>query len=326
MISWFIRLVAVLILALPLAAGAQPTKVSRIGVLAPAEPGPNAPVLQGFRLGLRELGHTEGRNIILDYTFAHGQAERFRDLLGELARRNVDILVVGSSQAALAAKEAFPTTPLVFVGAGDPVASGLVASLGRPGGHVTGLSFGYSEGFAGKWVEMLREIAPQATRIAILRHKAFPASATVARDTERAGRALGLTLQRFEVSGPDDLPAAFNAITKAGAGAFLIEPTPFFHSHQRIVVDLAARHRLPGMFYHRAFVEAGGLISYGVSLADLWRRAAYYVDRIIKGARPGDLPVEQPTKFEMFINATTAKAMGLAIPPSLLLRADQVIE
>jgi len=173
---------------------------------------------------------------------------------------------------------------------------------------------------------MLREIAPQATRIAILRHKTYPASTTIARDTERAGRALGLTLQRFEVSGPDDLPAAFNAITKAGAGAFLIEPTPFFLSHQRIVVDLAARHRLPGMFHHRAFVEAGGLISYGVSLADLWRRAAYYVDRIIKGARPGDLPVEQPTKFELVVNANTAKTMGLAIPPALLLRADQVIE
>ncbi|MGH6690061.1 MAG: ABC transporter substrate-binding protein [Gammaproteobacteria bacterium] len=326
MISWFIRIVSVLVLALPLAAGAQPTKVSRIGVLAPAEPGPNAPVLQGFRLGLRELGYTEGHNIIVEYTFARGQAERFPDLLGELARRNVDILVVGSSQAARAAKEASPTTPIVFVGAGDPVASGLVASLGRPGGHVTGLSFGWSEGFAGKWVEMLREVAPQATRVAILRHKAFPASATIARDTERAGRALGLTLQRFEVSGPDDLPAVFNAITKVGAGAFLIEPTPFFLSHQRIVVDLAARHRLPGMFHHRAFVEAGGLISYGVSLADLWRRAAYYVDRIIKGARPGDLPVEQPTKFEMVLNAKTAKTMGLAIPPSLLLRADHVIE
>jgi putative ABC transport system substrate-binding protein len=325
-IARLLGVVTVLLLAVPLAAGAQPAKVPRIGVLWPAEASANDPAPQSFRLGLRELGYTEGSSIALEHTFARGQIERYPDLLADLERRHVDIVVVGSARAALAAKEALPKTPIVFIGATDPVESGLVASLSRPGGYVTGLSFGWSEGFAGKWVEILREIAPKTTRIAILHHKAYPATGTIFRDTERAARALGLTLQRFEVSGPDDLPAAFTAITKANAGAFLIQPVPFFTTHRRMVVELGARHRLPGIFHSRSFVEAGGLISYGISLTDMWRRAALYVDRIIKGAKPGDLPVEQPTKFEMVINTRTAGALGFTIPPSLLLRADQVIE
>ena len=315
-------------LAAPIGAEAQQAKVPRIGVLAPAEPSVNDPVLQSFRDGLGELGYVEGRNILVDYVFARGRTERVPELVAELARRNIDVAVVGSTGAALDAREGLQTTPIVFVGAVDPMTVGLVASLAHPGGNVTGLSFAYETGLAGKWVELLHAAVPRATRIAVLRDPNYSVriAPIILSDIQRAGQVLGLKMPIFDVSGPDQLGATFAAIVKAQSDAVLVHPVPFFNTHLRAVVDLAVRNRLPGMYPFRSHVEAGGLMSYGVSLSDLWRRAAGYVDKILKGAKPADLPVEQPTKFELVINLKAAKALGLTLPPSLLARADQVIE
>jgi putative ABC transport system substrate-binding protein len=316
------------VVAARLGAEAQQAKVPRIGVLAPAEPSVDDPVLQGFRAGLGELGYIEGRNIAIDYVFAHGRTERFPDLVAQLARRNLDVAVVGSTRAALDAKEGLQATSIVFVGAVDPVTLGLVASLARPGGNVTGLSFAYETGLGGKWVELLHAAVPRARRVAILRdpNYASDSASIILRSFERAGQRLGLKMTIFDVGGPDQIGATFAAIARDRSDAVLVQPVPFFNTHLRAVVDYAVRNRLPGMFPFRSHVEAGGLMSYGVSLSDLWRRAAGYVDKILKGAKPADLPVEQPIKYELAINLKTAKALGLTIPPSLLARADQVIE
>jgi putative ABC transport system substrate-binding protein len=315
------------LLVAPLAAEAQQrARIPRIGVLFPVEPSASHPNLAAFRQALRELGHVEEQTVAIEYRYGHGKTERFTDLTAELARLKVDIMVVGSTQAALAAKKATQTIPIVFVGGVDPVGVGLVTSFARPGGHITGLSFAYEEGFGGKWVQLLKEAAPKVTRVAVLRHETDPASAWYWPDMQKAARVLGLALQPLTVREPDQLVSVFSAMTKERAGAVIVDSSPFLSAHFVRVVDLAARHRLPAVFHNRRFVDAGGLMSYGVNLADLWRRAATYVDKILKGARPADLPVEQPTKFELVINLKTAKALGLTIPQTLLLRADQVIE
>jgi putative ABC transport system substrate-binding protein len=264
----------------PLAGEAQPTtKVPRVGVLAPAEPSTDDPVLAGFTISLRELGYVDGRNITVEYLYAHGQTDRFPDLAADLHRRNVDVAVVGSTRAALATKDALKTTPIVFVGASDPVTIGLVTSMARPGGNVTGLSFAFEEGLGGKLMELLHEAVPQATRIAILRDAAYPtATGSMSKDMDRASQAFHLKLRRFNVHGASGLTPTFEAIAKAGVQALVVEPVPFFNTHQRTVVQLSGRHRLPGMYSFRSFVDAGGLMSYGVSLTDLWRRSARYVD------------------------------------------------
>ena len=321
------RTVALSLTLAPLTVEAQrAAKVPRVGVIAPAEPSADDPMLQAFKIGLRELGYVDGQNIVVEYLFAHGQTDRFPALAAELARRNIDVAVVGSTRAALAAKAALKTTPIVFVGAADPVTAGLVASLARPGGYVTGLSFAFEEGLGGKQMELLHEAVPQATRIAILRDAAYPVTSVIERDMDRASQVLNLKVRRFEVLGASGLTSTFEAIVKAGMEALAVESVPFFNTHRRTVVQLSLRHRLPGMYPYRSYVEAGGLMSYGVSLTDMWRQSARYVDKILKGSKPADLPVEQPTKFEFAINLKTAKALGLTIPQSIRLRADQVIE
>jgi putative tryptophan/tyrosine transport system substrate-binding protein len=238
----------------------------------------------------------------------------------------VDILVVGSGLAAVVAKQATQAIPIVFVGAPDPVGSGLVASLAWPGGNMTGLSFAFNEGFSGKWVEFLKEVVPTVTHVAYLHHASTQPGTGAGQDIQVAAQALGLTLQPFSVSEPEAIDGAFAMMTEQHAGALIVQGHPFFYTHRKRVTDLAAKHRLPAIYAYRDFVDAGGLMSYGTSIADLWRRAATYVDKILKGAKPADLPVEQPMKFELIINLKTAKALGMTMPLSLLLLADEVIQ
>jgi putative tryptophan/tyrosine transport system substrate-binding protein len=300
------------LLMAPLAADAQPAaKVRRIGVLVAAEPpSPEGPNVAAFRHALQHLGYVDGQTVAMEYRYALGRGERFSDLIAELVQLKVDILVVGSTPAAVAAKHATQTIPIVFVGASDPVGSGLVASLARPRGNLTGLSGTYSEGFGGKWVELLAEAVPGISRVAFL---------------QIAAQALGLTLRSIAVHDPNAFDGAFATMTQERAEGLIVRDSVLFHTHHRRIVDLAAQHRLPAMYPYRTFVDAGGLMSYGESLADLWRRAATYVDKILKGAKPADLPIEQPMKFELVINLKTAEALGLTIPPTLLFQADEII-
>jgi putative ABC transport system substrate-binding protein len=272
---------------------------------------------------MRDLGYIEGRNLVLEYRAAGGKIERLDDLLAELIRLKVDVIVTGGTPAALAAKRARTTIPVVIGAMGDPVESGVVASLGRPGGNITGLSLVTSEGFAGKYLELLREAVPKASRVAVLGR---PSASSPVQAMERAARSFDIRLQLVEADQPDRLEGAFAAMAAQHAAALIVTPTPFNLAHRDRIVSLAAKHRLPAMYGLAAFVEAGGLMAYGASLRDLYRRAATYVDKILKGAKPAELPVEQATKFELVINLNTARALGLAIPPALRLRADRVIE
>jgi ABC-type uncharacterized transport system substrate-binding protein len=316
------------LLVVPLAAEAQlAAKIARIGYLAlNLAAAPHLP--KAFRQGLRDLGYVEGRNVVIEYRDAEGKFERLPTLAAELVALKVDVIVVPSTPAALAAKQATRTLPIVFFQAGDPVMSGLITSLARPGGNVTGLSILAPE-LVGKCLELLKQVAPGVSRVAVLWQ---PGAIGERTDKDRlkraevAARALGVQLQVVEARGPADFDRAFSDMTRARAGALTALPSAMFTSERRRLVGLAAKNRLPTVYNAREFVDAGGLMSYGPNVADMFRRAATYVDRILKGAKPADLPVEQPTKFELVINLRTAKALGLTIPPSLLLRADQVIE
>jgi ABC-type uncharacterized transport system substrate-binding protein len=313
-------------LAVPLAAVAQQAgKVPRIGYLG-TRTLPDFGV-DAFRQGLRELGWIEGQNIVVDYRLAEGQLDRLPDLAAELVRLKVDIIVAQATPGAAAAKKATDTIPIVMVPVGDPVGLGLIASLARPGGNVTGLS--YSVGgleIIGKQLELLKETLPKIRRVAILLNPANPTRPVAMRDVEVAARSLALQLQFVEARHPDEFDSAFGAMGKARTGGLVVMADTMFVLHRTRLADLAARRRLPTAYGWREHVEAGGLMSYGPSLSDLFRRSATFIDRILKGAHPGDLPVEQPTKFELVINAKTAKALGLTIPQSLLARADQVIQ
>jgi putative ABC transport system substrate-binding protein len=315
------------LLAAPLAAEAQRAgKVPRLGVLVPAEPPSyEEPNLAAFRQRLRDLGYVEGQTMAVEYRYAHGVAERYRELIAELVRLPVDVLVVGSGPAALVAKSVTQTIPIVAVGAGDPVGSGLVASLARPGGNITGLSLAFGEGFSGKWVELLKEVYPQVARVGYLYNPASMMSRT-AHDLQIATQALGVTLQPLEVSELAQVDRTLAIMSQEGGGALIIMGDPLFFPHRSRLPELVAAHRLPAIYTFRVFVEAGGLMSYGVSLPDIWRRAATYVDKILKGAKPADLPVEQAMKFELVINLKTAQALGLTIPPTILFQADEVIK
>ncbi len=323
------------LLAVPLAAEAEPAgKVHRIGFLSPSSPSDPERVaspfgergLAAFRQGLRDLGYVEGQNITIEPRWAEGRFERLPDLAAELVRLKVDVIVSVVTQASLAAKNATRTIPIVMVAAGDPLGSGLVANLARPGGNVTGPSSMYAD-LAGKQLELLMKTAPKVSRVAVLWNPANAVwQAQMLRETEHAARALGLQRQLLEARGPDELEEAFVAMTREHASALLVQVDVIFALHARRIADLAAKHRVPAMYGAREHVEAGGLMSYAPNVLDLFRRAATYVDKILKGAQPGDLPVEQPTKFELVINRKTAKALGLTIPQSLLQRADQVIE
>ena len=312
-------------LALPLAAEAQQTgKVPRIGFLFFGSPGPSREV-DAFRQGLRGLGYTEGQNIVIEVRFANGRVERLPELATELARLNPDVLVTPGTPASLAAKQATSTIPIVFAGVADAVGAGLVANLARPGGSITGLT-GISAELGGKRLELLKEVAPRASRVAVLYNPADRSNVLVLKELQKSAPALRLTLQPLEVRGPGEFVGAFVAMTRERAHALFGAAGVLTTEHRKALVDLAAKRRIPAMWGERQFVEAGGLMSYAVDFYDQVRGAAIYVDKILKGAKPGDLPVEQPTKFELVINLKTAKALGLTIRPSLLQRADQVIQ
>jgi ABC-type uncharacterized transport system substrate-binding protein len=316
------------LLTAPLASESQTTaKIPRIGVLLPGEPeSQTEPNAAAFRQALRDLGYVEGQTVAVEYRYAHGDVERYPVLAAELVRLQADIMVVGSGVAALAAKKVTQTIPIVVVGAADPVGSGLVASLARPGGNVTGLSVLIGGGLAEKWVDLLKEAAPRISQVGYLRDANNPLTRPFAKEMQAAAQALGLQFQHLEVSDLNKVDSIFAALSKKPGSSLIVMGEPLFFAHRNRIPELATRHRLPAIYTFQAFVDAGGLISYGPSLPDLWRRAVTYVDRILKGAKPADLPVEQPTKFELVINLKTAKTLGLTIPQSLLLRADQVIE
>ena len=316
------------LLAAPLAAEAQQAaKVARIGYLSTNLAAlPNRP--EAFRQGLRDLGYVEGRNLVIEYRYAEGKVEQLPALAAELVALKVDVIVASGTLAALAAKQATSTLPIVFSPAGDPVGSGLVTSLARPGGNVTGLS-AFAPELVGKRLELLKQAVPGVSRVAVLwQPGAFGERAEMdtLKRAEVAARDLGVPLQFVEARGPADFDRAFSDMTRARAGALTVLASNMFNSEGRRLVGLAAKNRLPALYSARELVDAGGLMSYGANLADLNRRAATYVDKILKGTKPADLPVEQPTKFELVINLKTAKALGLTIPQSVLARADEVIQ
>jgi len=316
------------LLVSPLAAEAQQAgRIPRVGVLATRTAGDAR--LEGLLQGLRELGYVEGRNLLVEYRDAEGKTERFPALAAELVLLKCDVIVTtGGTLAAQAAKQATTTLPIVFASVGDAVAEGLVTSLARPGGNVTGLTVAATE-LVSKSLEVIKQAVPGVKRVAILfKPDAMPDSAKKERlkAADVAARALGLRLQIVEARGAEDFDRAFSDMTRARADALAVPATQVFNLERRRLVNLAAKNRLPAVYPNRDFVDAGGLMSYGPNLADMARRAASYVDKILKGAKPADLPVEQPTRFELVINLKTAKALGLTIPPSVLGRADEVIQ
>jgi putative ABC transport system substrate-binding protein len=315
------------LLAAPLATEAQQAgKVVRIGLLSyAASDSSGAARWNAFREQLRELGYVEGQNVIFESRWGDGQVGRLRSLAAELIDAKVDILVTASSEAALAAKQATGSIPIVTATGADPVKLGLVASLARPGGNVTGV-FSLSNELAGKRLEFLKQLIPRVSRVAVLRESDNRASALTLRDAESAAKLLGLVVQGVGVRGSKELDAAFVAMKRARADAVMVLETTAFFADRRRIADLAVMHRLPMAAQAKEFAEAGALVSYGTDYPDLFRRAATFVDKILKGAKPADLPVEQPTKFELVINLKTAKALGLTVPPSLLRRADEVIQ
>jgi putative tryptophan/tyrosine transport system substrate-binding protein len=312
------------LLVAPLAAEAQPpTHVHRIGYLL-GTTREQEPALEAFLEGMRALGYVEGQNLVIEYRGAAGQYERFPALTAELVRLPVDILMTGNTLAALAAKQATSTIPIVMVNIGDAVRTGLVASLAQPGGNITGMSIMNPE-VVGKMLEILKDVLPTVSCVAILWNPASPGHALQVRAAEVAAQALGVKLLRVEASSPEAFDGAFAAMTRAHAGALLVLGEPMFSQHRSRLAELAAASHLPAIYRIREHVEDGGLMSYGPSLPDMWQRAATYVDKILKGAKPADLPVEQPMKFELVINLKTAEALGLTIPTSVLFQADKVI-
>lgn len=311
------------VLSLPRAVLAQPTgKVHHVGLLGTRE-GPNTPA---FRQGLRDLGYVEGRNLVITYRWSEGKAERFPALAAELVNLKMNVVVASGPSAALAAKAATTTIPIVFTLVGDPVGLGLVSSLARPGGSVTGFSSLVPEGFTQKQLELLKEMVPKATRVAVLRDPGSPTSVQPLPQTMEAAEKLSFKVQILDARTPEEIDRAFAAATQGRAEAIHVHGNPVFFINRDRIVELAATSRLPAMYFSSEVVRAGGLMSYGPDLSDLLRRTAGHVDKILKGAKPADLPVEQPTKYDLAINMKTAKALGLTIPQSLLLRADQVIE
>ena len=322
----FIGVIAGGLLAAPLAAEAQQAgKVPRIGFLGNGTAALEANLVGPFREGLRDLGYVEGRNILIDYRWAEGKYERFPALIADLIALKVDVIVTAGTPASLAVKKATTSIPLVMVAVGDPVATGIVASLGRPGGNITGLT-SMSQDLEGKRVELLKEAVPKLSHIAVLWNAASPIQAIEEREVRAAAQVLGMKMLSLGVRTQEEIEDALAAIVKERPGALLVLADRLFLHHRTHIMDFAAQHRLPGVHAYRELVEAGGLMSYGPSYAEMHRRAATYVDKILKGAKPADLPVERPTKFEMVINLKTAKALGLDMPPMLLGRADEVIE
>jgi putative ABC transport system substrate-binding protein len=318
----FISSVSVGLLAAPLAAKGQQAKISRIGVLSPGYPGPS-PLLHAFRQGLGELGYVESQNLFIEYRFAEAKPERLSTLAAELVRLKVDVILAINTGAARAAKNATKTVPIVFSYVAD--STGLVASVARPNANVTGLTTFQSD-LSGKRLQLLKEALPGVSRVAVLWNPANPLARRLAGEMEDAGPQLGIQVQLLGVRDPGEFENALKAATRNRAGVlFVVEEAMLLRDRARLL-EVAAKHRLPATSSYREFAEAGGLLSYGPNLPDLFRRAAIYVAKILKGAKPGDLPVEQPTMFELVINLRTAKGLGLTIPQSLLQRADEVIQ
>ena len=328
--TWIVHLaifsVALVLLEVPLAVEAQQAgKVPRLGILWPYSSSVASPFAEAFRQGLRDAGYVEGQNILVEERWAEGSFDRLPSLAADLARRKVDIILAASTPAVQAARQATRTIPIVMTLVSDPVESGIVASLGRPGGNVTGLSLMHPE-LSGKRLALLREVSPKVARVAVFWSASTPAYRVVLRETEAAARSLGLHLQTVEVQGPAGIDSAFSTIAREHLAALVVLPDAMFRNQQRRIIDLAAKNRLPAIYWSRDLVHAGGLMAYGANIPDIHRHAAIFVEKILKGAKPTDLPIEQPTKFELVINLKTAKALGLTIPPSVLARADQVLE
>ncbi len=303
----------------------QPKKVPRIGYLSATSPSANVARIEAFRQGLRELGYVEGKNIVIEWRYAEGKQDRLLALAAELVRLKVDVIVTAGPASTRPAKETTVTTPIVMAQVNDPVGNGFVASLARPGGNITGLSTLAPE-LSGKQLELLKEIVSRLSRVAVLGNSIEPGNAQALREVELAAGTFGVQLQHLDVLGPKDIETAFRAATKGRADALLALASPVLNDQRTQIVDLALKSRLPAIYPQTEYVEAGGLMYYGASTTDLFRRAATYVDKILKGAKPADLPIEQPTKFEFVINLKTAKQIGLTIPPNVLARADKVIK
>ena len=336
--SAIFTMLALGLLAAPLPSdGQQPAKVYRIGYLSPGTLPPSDKTAQGCSMkgnpfwqalveGLRERGYVQGQNLVIECRYTEGREERAPGLAAELVSLNVDLLVVFSTPNVRAAKQATSTIPIVMVGVVDPVGRGLVASLPRPGGNVTGLAGDAGKQIMAKNLQLLKEAVPQASRVALLAYLTDPPEIVFRADLEAAARALDVTLQFHELREPEQLDGAFSAMAKARTEALLVLPHPFMSTRARRIVDLAAQSRLPAMYPHREMVEPGGLLTHDVDGPAIFRRIGLHVDKIFKGAKPAELPVEQPARFELVINLKTAKAIGLTIPQSLLLRADEVIQ
>src|SRR6266508_4113798 len=322
----FLTGTGVVLLAAPLAAEAQQAGTRRIGLLETSSPSPARVLLwETLRQRLRELGYLEGQNIAFEFRFGEGKPDRLTGLAAELAGLKVDILVPSGTPASEAVKQATRTIPIVMAQLADPVGAGLVASLGRPGGNVTGLTTQDAD-LGGKRLELLLQVVPRVSHLALLIDETSPGTVLIAKGTQAAAAALGLRLQSLGVRDPGELDRAFAAMKEARARALIVESSSMLFTWRERLADLALKNRLPTMFAQRAYAQAGGLMAYAADFSDLFRRAATYVDKILKGAKPADLPVEQPTKFDLVINLKTAKALGLTIPPSVLTRADEVIQ
>jgi putative tryptophan/tyrosine transport system substrate-binding protein len=327
----FISLLAVAAAARPRIVRAQGTKVSRIGILSPSRSevsNPNRVLLNAFVAGLRELGYAEGQNITIERELAEPNADRLREAAAELVKRQVDIIVAVSTTAARPAKQATDVIPIVGVGMADPVDDELVTSLARPGGNVTGTTF-LGPQLVAKRLQLLSEVVPQHSRVAVLLHPRAYSDRTMdgmVKEAEHAAQALGMQLQFLPASSPQEITGIFSNVTKDGADALCVFPSPMLFAEYGRIVSIVAEKRLPTIYGAREGVELGGLMSYGTNLADLARQTASYVDKILKGAKPAELPVQQPTKFELIINLKTAKALGLTVPDRLLALADEVIE
>jgi putative tryptophan/tyrosine transport system substrate-binding protein len=322
-IVW-IAILIVAALAAPLTAEAQPAgKVYRIGWLHPVTMPPTW--MEAMRQSLRDHGYVEGRNLVVDYQLGDGRFERLPAMAAELVRLNPDILMSGNSAAVRALIEATGSIPIVMLGTGDPVALGFVASLGRPGGNVTGMSGMYPQ-LSGKQLELLKEIVPRLTRVASLSNPGNPQGAIALQEARGAAQVLGFRLHNVEVRDPAELDTALARLLKDRPAALLLPPDTMIHTSRARIAEFALKHNLPSVSVWREYAEAGGLLVYGVSIPDLFRRSVSYIDRILKGANPGDLPIEQPTKLDVIVNLKTAKALGLTIPPAVLARADEVIQ
>jgi ABC-type uncharacterized transport system substrate-binding protein len=330
MLRAVLKLIVMLTLAMfaaPLTGGAQQTvKIPRIGVLQVGTAAGNQHLFDAFKQGLRERGYVEGQHVVFERRLGEGRSERVREAAAELVRMKVDLIVTSTDQGIAAVKQKTQTIPIVMANSTDPVGTGFVASLARPGGNITGNS-AMSPELSGKRLELLREVVPRLSRVAILWNPDIRGAVIDYRETENAARSLHLQLQSVEVDRADDLDRALSAVTAGRAEALIVPAvSPLFFANRRQIVSFAQKSRLPSIYGTQDFADAGGLMAYGPNAADQWRRAATYVDKILKGARPAELPVEQATRFELVINLKTAKAIGLTIPPSLLQRADHVIQ